>query len=291
MRRFGAENIMGMMERLGFEEDQPIESRMISRAVESAQKRVEGNNFDMRKVVLQYDDVMNQQREIIYKQRREVLESDNIRLIVVEMIKPVITRIVAAHCEEDIPEEWDLQAIVDYAHGNLLQEGALTKDELWGKEKEEIIDLLYSKVEKLYDEREEQIGAETMREFEKVVVLRAVDSKWMDHIDAMDQLRQGIHLRAYGGTDPLREYQFEGFEMFQEMIEHIQEEITKYIMKAHVENNLERQEVAKGQTESGGSGEPAAKRPVKASEADRIGRNDPCPCGSGKKYKLCHGKA
>jgi preprotein translocase subunit SecA len=291
MRRFGAENIMSMMERLGFEEDQPIESRMISRAVESAQKRVEGNNFDMRKVVLQYDDVMNQQREIIYKQRREVLESENIRLIVVEMIKPVIERIVAAHCEEDIPEEWDLQAIVDYAHGNLLQEGTLTKDELWGKEKEEIIDLLYSKVEKLYDEREEQIGAETMREFEKVVVLRAVDSKWMDHIDAMDQLRQGIHLRAYGGTDPLREYQFEGFEMFQEMIENIQEEITKYIMKAHVENNLERQEVAKGQTESGGSGEPAAKRPVKASEADRIGRNDPCPCGSGKKYKLCHGKA
>ncbi|MBD3920835.1 preprotein translocase subunit SecA [Paenibacillus sp. PR3] len=291
MRRFGAENIMGMMERLGFDEDQPIESRMISRAVESAQKRVEGNNFDMRKVVLQYDDVMNQQREIIYKQRREVLESENIRLIVIEMIKPVIERIVAAHCEGDIPEEWDLQAIVDYAHGNLLQEGTLTKEELWGKETEEITDLLFSKVEKLYDEREEQIGTETMREFEKVVALRAVDSKWMDHIDAMDQLRQGIHLRAYGGTDPLREYQFEGFEMFQEMIENIQEEITKYIMKAHVENNLERQEVAKGQTESGGSGEPAAKRPAKASEADRIGRNDPCPCGSGKKYKLCHGKA
>jgi len=291
MRRFGAENIMGMMERLGFDEDQPIESRMISRAVESAQKRVEGNNFDMRKVVLQYDDVMNQQREIIYKQRREVLGSENIRAIVTDMIKPVINRIVEAHCSEDIPEDWDLQAIVDYAHGNLLQEGSLTTEELWGKEKEEIIELLNGKVDALYDEREEQIGTETMREFEKVVVLRAVDSKWMDHIDAMDQLRQGIHLRAYGGTDPLREYQFEGFEMFKEMIENIQEEVAKYIMKAHVENNLERQEVAKGQTESGGSGEPAAKRPAKASEADRIGRNDPCPCGSGKKYKLCHGKA
>ncbi|WP_127532093.1 preprotein translocase subunit SecA [Paenibacillus kobensis] len=291
MRRFGAENIMGMMERLGFDEDQPIESRMISRAVESAQKRVEGNNFDMRKIVLQYDDVMNQQREIIYKQRREVLNSENIRSIVTEMIKPVIDRIVEAHCSEDIPEDWDLQAIVDYVHGNLLQEDALTAEQLWGKEKEEIIELLNSKVEALYDEREEQIGTETMREFEKVVVLRAVDSKWMDHIDAMDQLRQGIHLRAYGGTDPLREYQFEGFEMFKEMIEHIQEEVAKYIMKAHVENNLERQEVAKGQTESGGSGEPAAKRPAKAAEEDRIGRNDPCPCGSGKKYKLCHGKA
>ncbi|GFN32644.1 preprotein translocase subunit SecA [Paenibacillus xylaniclasticus] len=291
MRRFGAENIMGMMERLGFDEDQPIESRMISRAVESAQKRVEGNNFDMRKIVLQYDDVMNQQREVIYKQRREVLNSENIRTIVTDMIKPVIERIVEVHCAEDIPEDWDLQAIVDYAHNNLLQEGTLTAEELWGKEKEEIIELLNSKVEALYDEREQQIGVETMREFEKVVVLRAVDSKWMDHIDAMDQLRQGIHLRAYGGTDPLREYQFEGFEMFKEMIENIQEEVAKYIMKAHVENNLERQEVAKGQTESGGGGEPAAKRPAKASEADRIGRNDPCPCGSGKKYKLCHGKA
>ncbi|AJY74505.1 preprotein translocase subunit SecA [Paenibacillus beijingensis] len=289
MRRFGSENIMGMMERLGFEEDQPIESRLISRAIESAQKRVEGNNFDTRKIVLQYDDVMNQQREIIYKQRREVLNSENIREIVMEMIRPVIDRIVEAHCpSEEVPENWELQAIVDYAQGTFLQEGMITKDDLWGKEANEIADLLFEKVEQLYNEREEAIGPEMMREFEKVVVLRAVDSKWMDHIDAMDQLRQGIHLRAYGGTDPLREYQFEGFEMFKEMIEHIQEEVTKYIMKAHVENNLERQEVAKGQTESGGSSEPQAKRPAKREE--RVGRNDPCPCGSGKKYKLCHGK-
>ncbi|WP_274654164.1 preprotein translocase subunit SecA [Paenibacillus humicola] len=289
MRRFGSENIMGMMERLGFEEDQPIESRLITRAIESAQKRVEGNNFDLRKVVLQYDDVMNQQREIIYKQRREVLYSDNIREIVLEMIKPVIERIVEAHCPGDeIPENWELQEIADYAQGTFLNEGMVTKDDLWGKEKEEIVEFLCEKVTALYDEREEHIGAETMREFEKVVVLRAVDSKWMDHIDAMDQLRQGIHLRAYGGTDPLREYQFEGFEMFKEMVEHIQEEVTKYIMKAHVENNLERQEVAKGQTESGGGGEPQAKRPAR--RVQRVGRNDPCPCGSGKKYKQCHGQ-
>ncbi len=289
MRRFGSENIMGMMDRLGFEEDQPIESRLITRAIESAQKRVEGNNFDQRKVVLQYDDVMNQQREIIYKQRREVLFADNIREVVVDMIKPVVERIVEAHCPGDeVPEDWDLQAVVDYAHGTFLQDGSITKDELWGKEKEEIVEFLLGKVNALYDEREQQIGETTMREFEKVVVLRAVDSKWMDHIDAMDQLRQGIHLRAYGGTDPLREYQFEGFEMFKEMVEHIQEEVTKYIMKAHVESNLERQEVAKGQTESGGSSEPQQKRPVKRDE-QRIGRNDPCPCGSGKKYKACHG--
>lgn len=291
MRRFGSDNIMGMMERLGFEEDQPIESRLITRAIESAQKRVEGNNFDQRKIVLQYDDVMNQQREIIYKQRREVLYSDNIREIVLEMIKPVIERTVTAHCpSDDVPENWELQEIVDYAQGTFLQEGMITKDDLWGKEAEEITEFLYNKVLELYDRREAEIGIEMMREFEKVVVLRAVDSKWMDHIDAMDQLRQGIHLRAYGGTDPLREYQFEGFEMFKEMIDSIQEEVTKYIMKAHVENNLERQEVAKGQTESGGgsSSEPKVKRPVKREE--RVGRNDPCPCGSGKKYKQCHGQ-
>jgi len=289
MRRFGAENIMTMMDRLGLDEDQPIESRMISRAVESAQKRVEGNNFDTRKVVLQYDDVMNQQREVIYKQRRDILESDNIRDEVMNMIKPVIERTVEAHCVEDIPEEWDLQSIIDFVQANLLDEGVITRDNIWGKEKEEIIDFIYNKVTEAYDVREEQLGEVTMREFEKVVVLRAVDSKWMDHIDAMDQLRQGIHLRAYGGTDPLREYQFEGFEMFQGMIESIQEEVSKYMMKARVESNLERQEVVKGQTTStSGGGEEAVKRPARRD--DRVGRNDLCPCGSGKKYKQCHGK-
>jgi preprotein translocase subunit SecA len=203
------------------------------------------------------------------------------------MIMPVIDRIVEVHCSnEDVPEDWDLQAIVDYANGTFLHEGMLTVNEISGKEKEEIAEVIKAKVLKLYDEREQQIGEENMREFEKVVVLRGVDSKWMDHIDAMDQLRQGIHLRSYGGTDPLREYQFEGFEMFQEMINNIQEEIATYIMKAHVETNLERQAVAEGQAVNPNS-EPAAKKPVK--REDKVGRNDPCPCGSGKKFKQCHG--
>ncbi|MFD0696262.1 preprotein translocase subunit SecA [Paenibacillus sp. GCM10027628] len=290
MKRFGAENIMAMMDRLGMEEDQPIESKLISRAVESAQKRVEGNNFDVRKVVLQYDDVMNQQREIIYKQRRELLESENIREVIEGMINSVIERIVKAHCsEEQIPEEWELHEVANFVNNNLLNEEAhITDQDLWGKEQEEIIEQIKALVSKRYDEREEEIGAEFMREFEKVVALRAVDSKWMDHIDAMDQLRQGIHLRAYGGTDPLREYQFEGFEMFQEMIDSIREEVAMYIMKAHVQSNLERQAVAEGQAidpknEAGG------KKPVVRDE-ERIGRNDPCPCGSGKKFKQCHGQ-
>ncbi|TBL73021.1 preprotein translocase subunit SecA [Paenibacillus thalictri] len=289
MRRFGAENIMGMMDKLGFEEDQPIESKLISRAIESAQKRVEGNNFDVRKVVLQYDDVMNQQREIIYKQRREVIESDNIREITLGMIKPVIERIVEAHCPADlVPEEWDLQAIIDYGNGTFLNEGQLTAEDLWGKEKEELVEFIWGFVLKQYEEREQNmVNEEFMREFEKVVVLRAVDSKWMDHIDAMDHLRQGIHLRAYGGTDPLREYQFEGFEMFNGMIQSIQEEVSTYIMKAQVEMNLERQVVAEGQAVSS-NGESLPKKPAVA--VDKIGRNDDCPCGSGLKFKNCHGK-
>ncbi|RTE07946.1 preprotein translocase subunit SecA [Paenibacillus whitsoniae] len=291
MKRFGAENIMAMMDRLGMEEDQPIESKLITRAVESAQKRVEGNNFDVRKVVLQYDDVMNQQREIIYKQRRELLESENIREIIEGMINSVIERIVKAHCpEETIPEEWELPEVANFVNNNLLHDDAqITVEQLWGKEQEEIIEYIKELVKKRYDEREEEIGAEFMREFEKVVALRAVDSKWMDHIDAMDQLRQGIHLRAYGGTDPLREYQFEGFEMFQDMIDNIREEVAMYIMKAHVQSNLERQAVAEGQAVDT-KNEAAGKKPLVRGDEQRIGRNDPCPCGSGKKFKQCHGQ-
>jgi preprotein translocase subunit SecA len=288
MRRFGADNVMAMMDRLGFEEDQPIESKLVSRAIESAQKRVEGNNFDVRKVVLQYDDVMNQQREVIYKQRREVLESENIRGIVQDMIMPVIERAVSVHCpSDDIPENWDYQAIIDYAHGTFLNRTQITRDDLWGKEQEEIVEYLQDLVRKEYEQREQELPPEMMREFEKVVLLRAVDSKWMDHIDAMDQLRQGIHLRAYGGTDPLREYQFEGYEMFQEMIESIQEEVAKYIMKAVIEMNLEREAVAEGQAVDP-KAESEGRKPIRAEE--RVGRNDPCPCGSGKKYKQCHGQ-
>ncbi len=243
MKRFGADNVLNMMERLGFEEDQPIESRMITRAVESAQKRVEGNNFDTRKVVLQYDDVMNQQRGVIYKQRQELLESENVKQIILDMIKATIERIVEAHTSDEIPENWELEQVADYINAKLLEEGEITRDELWGKESSEITEYLFEKVEQRYNEREASLGEAMVREFEKVIALRAVDRKWMDHIDAMDQLRQGIHLRAYGGTDPLREYQFEGYEMFNQMIASIQEEVATYIMKARVESNQQREAV------------------------------------------------
>lgn len=289
MRRFGADNIMGMMERLGFDEDSPIESRLISRAIESAQKRVEGSNFDTRRIVLQYDDVINLQREKIYGDRRAILNTDNIRDIVMGMIRSVISRSVEAHCsDKDVPEDWDLDSLVAYAHAHYLPEDRLTKEDLWGKEKDELIEMLIESVEKLYDEREEAIGIDTMREFEKVVVLRAVDSKYMDHIDSMDHLRQGIHLRAYGGNDPLREYQFEGHNMFLSMIERIEEEITMYIMKAQVQAAPKREAVAEGQAVDT-KAEAGPKKPA-TRNSNSVGRNDPCPCGSGKKYKLCHGR-
>ncbi|WP_027416097.1 preprotein translocase subunit SecA [Aneurinibacillus terranovensis] len=289
MRKFGSENIMGMLDRLGMEEDVPIESKMVSRAIESSQKRVEGANFDMRRVVLQYDDVMNQQRTVIYKQRREVLETESLRDAVIGMIMSHVERLVTIHCpDEVVQEEWDLESLIDHCNGSFLYEGQLTTKDIWGKDREEIMEIFRELVERLYAEREQEIGEENIREFEKVVVLRAVDSKWMDHIDAMDQFRQGIHLRAYGQTDPLREYQMEGFEMFNEMIATIEEEVATYIMKAQVGNNLERQEVAKGQAVMPASDEPAPKKPVRRSEP-KMGRNDPCYCGSGKKYKNCHG--
>ncbi|MED4883519.1 preprotein translocase subunit SecA [Bacillus smithii] len=290
MRRFGSDNLKNMMSRLGMDDSQPIQSKMVTRAVESAQKRVEGNNFDARKRLLEYDDVLRQQREIIYKQRDEVLESDNLRSIIENMIHSVLERVVQSHAStaED-EEQWNLQGIVDYVNANLLPEGDVTVEDLLGKEPDEMVDLIFSKVQKRYDEKEESLSKEQMREFEKVILLRAVDSKWIDHIDAMEQLREGIHLRAYGQIDPLREYQNEGYQMFELMIEAIEEETAKYIMKAEIHSNLERQEVAKGQAVNPKEDDEKVKRQPFRKKVN-IGRNDPCPCGSGKKYKNCHGK-
>jgi preprotein translocase subunit SecA len=288
MRRFGSDNMKAMMAKLGMDDTQPIQSKMVSRAVESAQKRVEGNNFDARKQLLQYDDVLRQQREIIYKQRDEVLESENLREIVEGMILRTIQRNIEAHAPlSDDEETWNLKGIVDYVHATLLPEGDITVDDLQGKEPSEMVEAIFAKVKVRYDEKEAILEPEQMREFEKVIVLRSVDSKWIDHIDAMDQLRDGIHLRAYGQIDPLREYQSEGFLMFENMIVSIEEEATLYIMKAEIRNNLERQEVAKGQAVNPKEDESVKKKPVVKEK--QIGRNDPCFCGSGKKYKNCHG--
>ncbi|OZU88791.1 preprotein translocase subunit SecA [Virgibacillus indicus] len=291
MRRFGSDNLKSMMERLGMDDTQPIESKMVSKAVESAQKRVEGNNFDARKTVLSYDDVLREQREIIYKQRFDVIDSEeDLRLIIEKMILSTLERVVGTHTQDDDDDQWDYKAITEYLHGNLLDPEDINENNIKGKEPEEIIELVMEKVRAKYDEKEDELTPEQMREFEKVILLRTVDSKWMDHIDQMDQLRQGIHLRAYGQNDPLREYQLEGFSMFEVMIENIEEEVAKYIMKAQIRDNLKREEVVKDtQAVSGGQDEKKKTRKPYVKTQD-VGRNDPCPCGSGKKYKNCHGR-
>lgn len=290
MRRFGSDNMKSMMERFGMAED-AIQSKMVSRAVESAQRRVEGNNFDSRKQVLQYDDVLRQQREVIYKQRYEVINAENsLREIIEQMIQRTVNFIVSSNASSHEPEEaWNLQGIIDYVDANLLPEGTITLEDLQNRTSEDIQNLILDKIKAAYDEKETLLPPEEFNEFEKVVLLRVVDTKWVDHIDAMDHLRDGIHLRAYGQIDPLREYQSEGFEMFEAMVSSIDEDVARYIMKAEIRQNLEREQVAKGEAINPAEGKPEAKRqPIRKDQ--HIGRNDPCPCGSGKKYKNCHGK-
>ncbi len=289
MRRFGSDNMKGLMDRLGMDENEPIESKLVTRAVEQAQKRVEGHNFDARKQILQYDDVMREQRDIIYAQRMEVLESDDLSDVVQSMMKSVVERAVSLHTSEsDIPEDWDLEALVNYLKGTVLFENDVTVKDLEGKDPEEMIELIFEKVKNHYEKKEEELTPETMREFEKVIMLRVVDRKWMHHIDEMDQLRQGIHLRAYGQNDPLREYRMEGFNMFEEMVASIEEEVAMYIIKARVQSNLERKEVAEGKAVHGNQDRKQKRRPYR--KTNHVGRNQPCPCGSGKKYKHCHGR-
>ncbi|WP_058306734.1 preprotein translocase subunit SecA [Gracilibacillus massiliensis] len=289
MRRFGSDNMKNMMERLGMDDTQPIESKMVSRAVESAQKRVEGNNFDARKTILSYDDVLRQQREIIYKQRFDVIDSENLREIIEQMIQTTVESAVDTYMADEVPENWNISGLTEYLHGTLIESDWITEDDLKDKEKDEVIDLIISKVKEKYNQKEEELTPEKMREFEKVILLRTVDTKWMDHIDQMDQLRQGIHLRAYGQNDPLREYQMEGFAMFEQMVAAINEEVSKYVMKAQIRENLKREAVVKDtQAVSGNQEKKKVKKPFV--KAQTVGRNDPCPCGSGKKYKNCHGR-
>lgn len=290
MRRFGSDAMRSMMGKLGMDDSQPLQSKMVTRSVESAQKRVEGNNFDARKRLLQYDDVLRQQREIIYKERMEVLETENMRALVEKMLDGAIDRMVYAHTSEEKQEDWNLKTLADLIGANLLPENAVTVEELQGKSQEQLIDFIKEAVYIRYDEKEQEMTPERMREFEKVVLLRSIDTKWIDHIDAMDQLRQGIHLRAYGQNDPLREYQSEGFAMFEEMVTAVEDDVAKYAMKAEIRNNLQREEVAKGQAVNPKEDGPAPKKKKEPARKEMaVGRNEPCPCGSGKKFKNCHG--
>ncbi|GAK07233.1 preprotein translocase subunit SecA [Geomicrobium sp. JCM 19038] len=290
MRRFANEQMQSTLEKMGMEDDEPLESKVVTRIVEYSQKRVEGHNFDARKQILQYDDVMREQRDIIYKQRMDVLESDNLEEVVSGMMQSVLERTVAQFTpESEVPEDWDIDGLIAELNNSVLYRGDVTVNDLYGKEPEEIVELLEGKVKANYKAKEAEIGEEKMREFEKVIMLRAVDRKWMNHIDQMEQLRQGIHLRAYAQNDPLREYRQEGYNMFEIMVSDIEEEVTRYVMKARIRNNMQREQVAEQQQATHGEQKQEQKKKQPIKKTPEAGRNEPCPCGSGKKYKHCHG--
>lgn len=290
LRLFGSERIMGLVDALGMDDDTPIENNILTKQIEAAQKRVEGKNFDIRKQLLEYDNVLNVQRDVIYSQRRQVLEGKDLKDSILEMIKSLVEEAVSIYTSNSPhPEEWDIEGLSERLGHLFLPTGALTisDEDKESMTREEFTERLLNIAYDLYEQREKEIGADTMRELERVVLLKVVDQKWMDHLDDMDQLRDGIGLRAYGQRDPLVEYKREGYEMFEQMIHSIQEDTVRLLYHVKVEKPPEREQVAQPISASHGDGG-ERRQPVK--KGKKIGRNDPCPCGSGKKYKECCGR-
>lgn len=295
MRLFGSDNIATVMEKLGMEEDEPIEHKLISRSIEQAQKKVEGRNFDIRKHVLEYDDVMNQQREVIYGQRRQILMGDNLRENIMNMIYKIIDQDMDAYANEKLyPEEWEIDRLITACNEIFAPEGRLVKEQLEALSRDELKEELRKVAEEAYKARETIFGEESMRELEKVVMLKVVDGKWMEHLDHMDLLREGINLRAYGQRNPLIEYKVEAYDMFQAMIEVIQEDIAKLMFRVNIitqeqkpEDHLVNAKETRGEVEED-TDEEVKQQPHVNHET--TGRNDLCPCGSGKKYKKCCGQ-
>jgi preprotein translocase subunit SecA len=274
------------MDRLGMEEDEPIEHALITKSIETAQKRVEGRNFDIRKQILEYDDVANQQREVIYGQRRKVLFGEEVTHNIFDMVDKIIEQALDLHCDEKVyPEEWDYEGLIEYLEQFFAPRDYLQEDVLKKFSRDELREELQRIARDIYAQREQELGSSTMRDLEKVVMLKVVDQKWLDHIDAMDNLRQGIGLRAYGQKNPLMEYKFEAFEMFNAMIENIQEDIVRFIY--HVKVGVVAEDHLQEAKEHHGDEENSNREPVR--NKDDIGRNELCPCGSGKKYKKCCG--
>ncbi|KXZ39069.1 protein translocase subunit secA [Alkalithermobacter thermoalcaliphilus JW-YL-7 = DSM 7308] len=286
MRLFGSEKIMGVVEKLGMDENTPIEHKMLSRSIESAQRKVESKNFAARKHVLQYDDVMNKQRTIVYAERKRVLEGENIKDNIMSMIEKIVQRSVDEYTANGrYPEEWDLDGLKEHLYSIYLPKGSIDFGNIEELDKEKIKNILLDLSYSLYDKKENEVGTDRMREIERVILLQVVDTKWMDHIDAMDQLRQGIGLRAIGQEDPVIAYQMEGFEMFEDMINSIQEETLRFLFNIEVEQRVERKQVIDMDSLSEGKD---VKKTI--TKEEKVGRNELCTCGSGKKYKKCCGK-
>lgn len=287
MRLFGGERIINLIDGLKMPEDEPLEHSMLTKSIENAQKKVEGNNFGIRKHVLKYDDVMNKQREVIYGERRKVLEGEDLRSHIQEMAKSLVMDNIEIYTRQSkYPEEWDLEGLENYVMNLFdINKKFLSFTDIESITKEALIDKIIEKAEEKYKAKELDFGEERFREVERVVLLQVVDSKWMDHIDAMDQLRQGIGLRAYGQEDPVRAYQNEGFDMFNEMTHSIWEDTVRFLYQVENPEKVQRKKVA----------EPVSTNADEISKTivnkeKKVGRNDPCPCGSGKKYKKCCGQ-
>ena len=284
MRIFGSDRISGLMGKLGMDDDIPIENRMVSKAIENAQKRVEAQNFDIRKHLLEYDDVMNKQRQEIYAYRKEVLQSQDIKDKIMLMIDEVVEDIIAVHCpEEQHSDTWDIKGLKDSLYG-AFSVSLREEPENFPAFKETIV----SEVRNAYESKEDEVGGEMMRYLERMMVLQVVDSQWKDHLLAMDHLKEGIGLRGYGQRDPLVEYKKEAFDIFSEMSGRIALEIITRLFKIQVQRSQEAEITRARRTNLNyNRGDSAAAQPV--TKGKKVGRNDPCPCGSGKKYKKCCG--
>ena len=287
MLKFGSEKMKTVMESLGIKDDQAISNKMISKNIESAQKKVEGFNFDRRKGLLDFDNVISKQREIIYNRRNEILDQDSIRDRVLETFKEFVSNQVNSHIEpEGYLTDNDIDNILEQFNAHLLKRKKLTKKDFEGKSTEDVINHIYDIVVTDYNKKLEDIPEDIQNDFEKSISLRIIDKYWMDQLDAMEELKEGVGLRGYAQSNPLQVYALEGFQMFDNMMASINAEISTFLLNAEVRQNLEREEVKNIQTNDG---DKASKKQPKKSEK-KIGRNDPCPCGSGRKYKQCCGK-
>ena len=286
MVRFGTDSAKALLQKVGFDGELSIRSKALSRSIESAQKRVEGNNFDTRKHLLEYDDVINNQRMIIYRQRNEILDSQSIHSTTLNHFKEHITNVVNSHLiENDKLTGIDISEILEYINENLLKNDLKVED-LEELDTESVIDTLYEKIVEEYDKKLSEFPEELRNEFEKAITLRVIDTHWMDHINAMSLLREGIYLRQYAQEDPLRAYTAEGYEMFDNLLAAIAQDSTRYLLNAEIRQNTTREQVIEG-TPNEDKSKNKKQTPVRVK---KVGRNDPCPCGSGKKYKQCHGK-
>ncbi|MFQ5351979.1 MAG: SEC-C metal-binding domain-containing protein, partial [Candidatus Binatia bacterium] len=301
LRIFGAERIQGLMERLGMEDGVPIEAKMVTRAIENAQRKVEGHNFDMRKHLLEYDDVMNQQREIVYQRRRTYLQGGELRSEILAMATGIAEALVGGYVGGGIDgAETDWKALQDAFYAQFRVH--LDVDGGEGEGEQSVEARAVTQVEKAYQQREAEFGEEVVRHLERVVTLQSIDTHWKDHLLAMDHLKEGIGLRGYGQRNPLQEYQREGFDMFAEMLERFEADVVEKMYSVQIareddiqrmeeQRRRQRQQIVMAHASSGDGAQASEPQQQVRREGEKVGRNDPCPCGSGRKYKKCHGRS